>query len=148
MDFALVHVAHSRIQQRLNCLSQFLRAKPDLAENLANSFSWDENEMVCIGLFKSYHSHWTCGFFRYAIACFCICLWRLTFYVRLVSWLREGKSDRKLFNDNKIIPTYPVGRLIAESHASVHVNKHFFLRLLTLLLYKCAWSVWNPMQRN
>ena len=103
MDFALVHVAHSRIQQRLNCLSLFLRAKPDLAEHLRNSFSWDENEMVCIGLFKRYHSHSTCEFFRYALACFCICfLLRFFSRVRLISWLREGKSDQKFSNANKI----------------------------------------------
>ncbi|PFX15559.1 E3 ubiquitin-protein ligase RNF213 [Stylophora pistillata] len=46
MDFALIHVAHSRIQQRLNCLALFLQVKPDLAEHLCNIFSWEENEMT------------------------------------------------------------------------------------------------------
>ena len=46
MDFALVHVGHSRIQQRILCLSLLLRAKPEILKDLQNRFSWDEDEMV------------------------------------------------------------------------------------------------------
>ena len=46
MDLALVHVAHSRIQRRLNCLSLLLQTTSDIAQDLLNAFSWDENEMV------------------------------------------------------------------------------------------------------
>lgn len=46
MDLALVHVAHSRIQRRLNCLSLLLQTKSDIVQDLLETFSWDENEMV------------------------------------------------------------------------------------------------------
>ena len=46
MDLALVHVAHSRIQRRLNCLSLLLQTTSDIAPDLLGTFSWDENEMV------------------------------------------------------------------------------------------------------
>ncbi|XP_078382607.1 E3 ubiquitin-protein ligase rnf213-alpha-like isoform X3 [Oculina patagonica] len=46
LDLSLVHVAHSRIQQRLHCLSLFLQAKPDIVLDLRNRFSWDEDEMT------------------------------------------------------------------------------------------------------
>ena len=46
MDLPLVHTAYCRIQQRLNCLSLLLQAKPDVLPELLNAFSWDENEMV------------------------------------------------------------------------------------------------------
>lgn len=46
MDLALVHVAHSRIQRRLNCLSLLLQTTSDIAQDLLNTFAWDENEMV------------------------------------------------------------------------------------------------------
>ena len=46
MDLVLVHVAHSRIQRRLNCLSLLLQTKSDILQDLLQTFSWDENEMV------------------------------------------------------------------------------------------------------
>ena len=46
MDLALVHVAYSCVQRRLNCLSLLLQTKPDIIQDLLKTFSWDENEMV------------------------------------------------------------------------------------------------------
>ncbi|XP_022797655.1 E3 ubiquitin-protein ligase rnf213-alpha-like isoform X3 [Stylophora pistillata] len=46
IDFALVHVGHSRIRHRLHCLSLLLRAQPEIVHDLQNRFSLDEDEMT------------------------------------------------------------------------------------------------------
>ena len=45
-------MVHSRIQQRIHCLSLLLRAKPEILNDIQNSFSWDEDEMVSTKLEK------------------------------------------------------------------------------------------------
>lgn len=53
MDFALVHLGHSRIQKRIHCLWLLLRPKPEILNDLQNRFSWDEDEMVSTNLEKN-----------------------------------------------------------------------------------------------
>ena len=45
-DLAMVHAAYSRIQDRLACLSQLVKAAPDIVPHILDNFSVDDNEMV------------------------------------------------------------------------------------------------------
>ena len=50
LDVSIIHVAHARIQERLNCFAQLVHAQPDIVGRLLNTIPPDENEMV--GVFQ------------------------------------------------------------------------------------------------
>lgn len=71
MDLALVHVAHSCIQRRLNGLSLLLQTKPDITQDLLKIFSWDENEMVSCTSFIIAITKQELMMYREIYACLC-----------------------------------------------------------------------------
>ena len=46
LDVSMVHVAHARIQERLNCFAQLVHAQPDIVARLLDTIPPDESEMV------------------------------------------------------------------------------------------------------
>ena len=45
---ALVHVAHSRVQHRLNCFDTLVRVNPDLVARLRETLQGNEPEVVSL----------------------------------------------------------------------------------------------------
>ena len=48
IDIALVHVAHSRVQHRLNCFDTLVRVNPDLVARLRETLQGNEPEVVSL----------------------------------------------------------------------------------------------------
>ena len=48
IDIALVHVAYSRVQHRLNCFDTLVRVNPDLVARLRETLQGNEPEVVSL----------------------------------------------------------------------------------------------------
>jgi len=50
-DFALIHVAHSRIRSRLSCFAKLVQAQPNIVPRVKEIVTAKESEMVSLTLY-------------------------------------------------------------------------------------------------